>query len=292
MLWKNFRFKNLNFWGSYQKNLWENLKYCYILQERSDDMNINTSVIENSNYHGGMVSHTILWVRYFNFTGVVVWRTKQQRWIAWELLQKNIVVQPNVNWNEYYDLFFEDDNGVEKTCKVKVSKPITLLSNDINDSKITFSFQLTSPSEKIYGRSRKNYEFWLWYLGGNTIPFTIPYIISWYAGYISLNNEWNWYAPFEIKIVWKCTNPRIINITNWQKYRLEYVSSNMVYSTLNQDFNIDPLVVEDLGINIKKYRASWSKIYLEPGENKLVVLSDDPTENPQIFLKFRDSFSY
>lgn len=293
MLWKKFKFKNLDFTDSVQRVLQRTSWYSYPLQDKEDDMSMKTEILENSNYHGGVASHTLAGLRYFNFAGVVIGMDKTKRWTVRELLQQEINIKPDVNANEYFDLFWDTDNDKPRTCKVKVSRPITKSSNELGSPLISYNFQLLCPSEKIYGTTWKNAQFSLGILWWFPIPYTLPHSISWYGGYVTLNNEWNRHAPIQIQIVGKCTNPKIINITNGQKYRLNAVTNNLIYDNLNLDFDQTKfLVVEDMWQNVKNLRISGGQIFLEPWINHLVVLSDDPTEDPQIFIKYRDTFNY
>ena len=293
MLWKKFKFKTLDFTDSVQRASQQANGYSYTLQDKDDDINVKTEIVENSNYHGGVASHTLAWLRYFNFAGVAIGLDKTKRWTVRALLQASINIKPDVNANEYFDLFWDTDDDEARTCKVKVSRPVTKQSNELWSPLIPYSFQLLSPSEKIYAPTRKSAQFSLGILWWFPIPYTLPHPISGYGGYVTLNNEWNRHAPIQLQIVGKCTNPKIINITNGQKYRLNAVTNNLVYDNLNLDF--DPtklLVVEDMWQNVKNLRLSGGQIFLEPGINNLVVLSDDPSETPQIFIKYRDTFNY
>ena len=50
--------------------------------------------------------------------------------------------------------------------------------------------------------------------------------------------------------------------------------------------------MEDLGQDISSKRSTGKDLYLAPGENQLVVITDNPDEEPEIFVTRRSTFNY
>jgi len=106
-----------------------------------------------------------------------------------------------------------------------------------------------------------------------------------------VDNKGDWIAPLKIQIAGQCTNPKIINTANGNKYRITGTTTNLVLD--NRNLNNNPLeifIVTDNGVNIKEKRHSGADIFLNAGMNHIAVLTDDPTENPTITITYRDTF--
>ena len=160
------------------------------------------------------------------------------------------------------------------------------------DPIIKFTFELFAETEKIYWDITKLVEWGIWAVWWFTLPATLP-TASWnYLNAIELNNEWNHEAPIRLEIIWSCTNPKILNITNKYKYRIDWETSIMVFDNTNLLNNPKQrLVVTDNGVDIKAQRNSWSDIYLSPWLNYIVVTSDEILDDPLIRIRFRDTYS-
>ena len=78
-----------------------------------------------------------------------------------------------------------------------------------------------------------------------------------YGGEIVVENRGNWQAAIRLEVKGKCTNLKILNLTNTQKFRVEAITEDFVYDNQNGDFLPNKeLVVEDKGINIKPKRST------------------------------------
>ena len=85
----------------------------------------------------------------------------------------------------------------------------------------------------------------------------------------------------------------MINLTNNNKYRITGITTNLILD--NRNLLNDPtanLIVTDNWVNIKAQRHSWADIFLDPGANHLVVLTDIPSEAPMIYVTFRDCYIF
>lgn len=291
MIGQSFRYKTLDFTDAVQHRLQATQGYSYPLQDIEYQLANRTQTILNENYHWGLLSQTLYGVRYFNFEGIALWLDKQARGIVHHLLRTALTIEANPQKNPYYSLFWKTDDGRDVFCKAKVTESITF-KNALGDLRMPYEFQLASPSEKYYGIQLHSVEKHLWSSGGTTLSTSLGVALGGYGGEIVIENKGNRQAPVRIQIQGKCTNPKIINLTNSQKFRLEAITSDLVYDNQNLDFAPNKeLVVEDKKINIKNKRSTGGHIYLESWYNRLVVLTDDPNERATITVLYRDTYA-
>ena len=164
--------------------------------------------------------------------------------------------------------------------------------NTLWDIRMPYDFQLASPSEKFYGVELKVLEKQLGSAGGTALSTPLWTALGGYGGEIVVENRGNRQAPIRLEIKGKCTNPKILNLTNSQKFRVEAITENFVYDNQNLDFLPNKeLIVEDGEKNIKPLRSTGWQIFLEPWFNRLVVLTDNPSERANIKLYYRDTYS-
>lgn len=291
MIGKHFAFRELNFDDAYQIQLQDKLGYSYPLQNIDYNLQERTQVSLNENYHGGLLSATLYGVRYFDFEGVAIGLEKEQRGQVLHLLKSQLSIEANPQKNPYYSLFWKTDDDRAVFCKVKVSKSISF-KNALGDIRMLYDFQLASPSEKYYGTELKRVDKILWSAGGTSLSTGLGVALGGYGAEISVENRGNRQAPIRLEVKGRCTNLKILNLTNGQKFRVEAITEDFVYD--NQNLNFEPnkeLVVEDKGVNIKPLRSTGGQIYLEPWYNRLVVLTDNPGEKASIQLFYRDTYS-
>lgn len=299
MLGKAYQYKWLDFTDQVQSSLLESQGYCYVLQNIDKNVPLRTDTFDNANYHGWYSSATLAGGRLFTFAGKVCALTKEKRWQAWRILMNKLQPEPNPNvlsrW--FYDLTWTDDDGSLRTVKAKVfTHPQP--SNGVVDPEntvIDFVFELYAETEKVYDPVVNTETGGIGTHGGMTLSTPIPDYLSWFAWYIECNNEGNRDAPLKVQVVWSVTNPKIINITNQQSYRLgtptnPYTSTNLVYDNRNLNNVItERLVVTDNNVDVKKERSSWSDIYLSPWINYIIVLG---TGTANVTVTRRDTYFY
>ena len=294
MIGYNRQYKSLDFSDTTQETSIRTNWYGIVLQDEVHTATLRTDTYDRANYHGGYSSESLLSPRVFTFTGKIVGNTKALRHTARNSLVSKI--QPEANpWSlgrGFYDLTFLDDWGNARRVSAKVFK-MPEPSNDLDSPVIDFTFDLLSENEKIFWETLQTVTWWIWFVGGFTLPVTLPATLTWYAGYMTCTNNGNWASPVKISVVGNVTNPKILNITNWNKYRLTKTTTNLVFD--NQNLNNDPtksLVVTDAGTDIREYRNSGAGIYLNTGANNLVVIADSYTGTPVVTVNFYDSYIY
>lgn len=291
MIWKNFKFKDLNFSDEVQIQLQQEQNYSYPLQNVDYKLQERTQTFLNENYHGGLLSSTLFGVRYFDFEGIAIGLEKEQRGIVHQLLRTQLNIEANPQKNPYYNLFWLTDDNRPVFCKAKVTKAVDF-KNALGDIRMPYDFQLASPSEKFYGVELKVLEKQLGSAGGTTLGTTLGTALGGYGGEIVVENKGNRQAPIRLEVKGKCTNLKILNLTNSQKFRVEAITEDFLYDNQNLDFLPNKeLVVEDKGKNIKPLRSTGGQIFLEPWFNRLVVLTDDPSERATIKLYYRDTYT-
>ena len=292
MIGKARKYKWLDFTSAIQIASQVSNWYSYILQDIKKDVALRTQSYDRANYHWWFSSETLAWPRLFTFSGVAIWTTKPQRDSALKLIMAQIKPEwnPNIQNRWFYDLNWKTDWWEDRTCKAKVYS-LPSVTNWLDDPIIQFSFELYSETEKIYSPTTQIVTWWRWYLGWMTLPATLPNYFTNFLADIEVNNWWDWYAPCKISVVWKASDIQILNLTNGNVYRNNWVTTDFVLDNTNISNNpTELLVVTDLWANIKSNRNSWADIFLNPWLNKLVVLTSDPSETPTVYISWRDTF--
>ena len=290
MLWKAYQFKTLNFTDAVQCESIQTKEYAYPLQKVDTELWEHTQTFLNENYHGGLLSKTLLGIRYFNFEGIAVGMEKELRGAVQKLLRKELQVEANPQNNPYYNLYWQMDDGTPVFCKAKVTKPISF-TNNLADIQIPYKFQLASPSEKFYGVDLHTVKKVLGVVGGTPLATGLGVALGDYGREIVVENKGDWQAPIRFEVLGNCTNLKLLNLTNKQKFRVEAITTEFVYDNTNPDFEPNKeLIVEDKKQNIKPKRSTGNQIFLEPWRNRLVVLTDNPTEEAEVLLSYRDTY--
>lgn len=292
MLWKNRKYKGLDFSDATQRTLQRELWYSFPLQEKSDSLASRTDEWTHSNYHWGQLSRSLYGVRYLNFAGVGIGKSKEERAKVLRLLQEKLSLTHGIGNLEYFDLYRETDDGQARTCKAKISQALET-KHQLNSYKFDYTFQLACPSEKIYGIETKVATLARGFLWGAGLEMGLEDAIGSFAGGGIVINEGNRYAPLKIQIIGKCTNPKLYNATTGEVIRLVLQSQNLIFDNRNLNFKEGKnWILEDGGENVSSKRATGKDLYLAPGENHIVVITDDPEENPEVIITRRDTFNY
>jgi len=294
MIWKSRRYKTLDFTDSVQVVSQTSNWFSYIIQDVKKDVPLRTNVNDKANYHWWYSSNTLAWPRLFTFTWKVIGTKKDKRNIWLSLLMNKIKPEwnPNISNRWFYDLERQTDWWDERTCKAKVYQMITP-TNWLDDPIIEYTFELYSETEKIYSPTVQTVSWFRGFFWWVTLPTTLPTYLAWFSWSIPLTNNGDWFAPIKIQVVWTCTNPKILNLTNNNKYRITGTTNNLILD--NRNINNNPLetfIVTDSWTDIKKKRSSWADIFLDPWLNHIVVLTDDPTETPTVTITFRDTYIF
>ena len=78
-----------------------------------------------------------------------------------------------------------------------------------------------------------------------------------------------------------------------ESIRIQATTTNLLFDNRNLNFEEGKdWILEDLGQDISSKRATGKDLYLAPGENQLVVITDNPDEEPEIFVTRRSTFNY
>lgn len=294
MIGKSWKYKWLDFTDSVQVLSQRSNWYSYVLQDVTREVPLRTQTFERANFHWEYSSNTLAWSRIFKFTWKIIWTTKEKRHQALSILTNAIKPEwnPDIQNRWFYDLFWKTDNWEDRTCKAKVWKMLEL-SNDIDSPIIDFTFELYSETEKVYWTQVKQAMWTTAIFGWMTFPATLPTVMWWFAWTIEVENKWDWYAPCKIQVVWTATSPYIINLTNNNRYKINWTTTNLIIDNTNP-LN-DPqklLVVTDAWVDIKAKRALWADIFLNPWKNYFVLLTNWAWENPTIFITWRDTYIF
>ncbi len=294
MIGKNRKFRSLDFTESTQKTSQQTNWYSVVVQNVNMQTGLRTDINERANYHGSYSSETLANGRTFSFDCIAIWETKSKR----ATIRNTIVstLQPPGNpWvtnRWFYKLYFQDDAGNDKYARCKVLN-LPDPQNWLDDPLISFTFSLYCETEKIYWNTLKTASGGIATVWGTTFSTTFPTTFTWYAWTISCNNEWNWDAPMKVSVIGTVENPKIINVTNGQKYRIDKTTTNLILDNRNEDNNPkENLIVTDAWVNIKWYRDSWASVFLEQWINKIAVLADSYSAGTTVDITFRDTYIY
>lgn len=294
MIWKNYKYKWIDFSESLQKLSKENNWYYLMLTSDLHTTALNTTITDRANYHGGYTSETLAWPRLYTFEWQIYGSNQVNRSIAWN--QLIAAIQPE--WNPadrwFYDLEYEDWEGTKKAVKAKVfSAPEEIPSNKPCDVTFNFRFELQVETEKIDWDTLTTVSWWVWIIWWVPFATTFPNTFTWYGWAITCTNNWNRTAPVKIAVIWSIVNPKIINLTNGEKYRITKTTTNLIFDNRNVDN--DPtkrLIVTDAGVDIRWYRSSWASIFLDPWVNQLVIIWDSYDPATVVNISFKDSRLY
>jgi len=224
-------------------------------------------ITDNANDHWSESSRTLASGRLFSFSWKVVWLTKEIRWQAWDMICDAINLEPFMGSEYLHDLLFQTDSWEDRQVKVLV-KTAPKWSNWLHRPEINFVFELYAPWFAVYWISEES-ESWsssvFWWTS-----FANKFGDSWwsFSWDVVCNNEWNYKAWCEITVTWELVNPIIKNITNWNQYKINWTTNNLVLNSK------DGRTVKDWWIDISYKRDYGTAIMLSPWLNTIVVFSD------------------
>ena len=295
MLNKNFLYKGIDFSTTAQQLSQATNWYSYILKNYSMTPWLRTDYFDMANYHGSFTSETLSSWRTLTFDFELFGDDCEKRAIWWNALLS--AIQPEQNpWSLtrwFYKLNMYDCDAWDKFVYAKVVTLPDPTLPDICKKNFTFTFSLYSESEKVFWDTYNTSTWTIGFQGWMTLATTLPTTLSGYVWYITCTNDWNWAAPINLSLIWDVTNPKIINITNGNKYRITKSTTNLIYNNINLEN--DPtkrLLVTDAGVNISAYRDSGAGIYLEPWDNDLVILADSYTWTPTAAISRYDTYLF
>lgn len=231
-----------------------------------------TEIVNNVNDHWSISSNTLESGRLIVFDGYVFGITKTNRGTGWELLNSHINIEPYVNKDPFKKLEFKTDKGEDRWLLAKVNeKPKG--ANGMNDSRIKFSFSLYSNSNEVYSANKNIVTNTTGGFGGTSFPNT--FWDSWWdmGGLTSCINDWNFRAWCIIQCTHPLVNPKIRNLTNWQVFKINWSTSNLILDSTGGAWS-----VADAWVNIMNKRDYWVPIYLSPWDNYIIVSDDTGVE--------------
>lgn len=279
----NFNYKNVNFGDS------QALTNNFAIQNVRYGLNLLTQVYEKTTWHGAYSTNTLAWGRLLSITGIVFWATRADRWNAEQTLQN--IIKPEYYLDTptrgFYEYSFENDNWDKVKWMWKVYSDIRY-EDTLDSPLIQFSFDILSEDPTLKWYNQKNTSGFDWFIGGNTLPFTLPVQFNCLIGTINVVNAWNWIAPVYIQVQGSLDNPVIRNLTNSRRYWVLKTTTDLIF-----DNTWDNVVVTDAWVNVKGLRKPWSKLlYLDPWNNTLILLSDTNYVPSQVTFSILRNDSY
>lgn len=265
MIWKNFQYNWLDLSPSNVYN--NNIALSNVTAETTQ----RSKIVNNVNDHWSKASNTLEGWRLLTFEWYIFGITKDVRWEAWSLLNSHINIEPYVNVNPFKRLDFQTDEWNDRWLMAKVEdKP--KWENGVNDSRIAFSFELFCNTNEIYWTTLKSITGASGVFGGTSFPDS--FWDSWGASSSSAvcNNAGNFKAGCTIQAVWTLINPKVKNITNWQEFKIDWTTTNLVVNSLSWNWE-----VTDEWLDIMYKRDFGVPIFLSPWDNVIIVTDDTGT---------------
>ena len=251
-----------------------------VLQEVNKRVDLRTTIFNKNTYHGTNTTDTLASGRLFT--------------ISWKIFGNNIETQKGqtilnnllqLNW--FNELSFEDDWWDRYKTQVKVYS-MPEYKTEVISNIIDFTFELYSNSPTLKSFTDKNSSGGYGRIWGVTLPVELATSISWAYNWIEINNFWNQEALTKVQITWSIINPKVLNLTTWKYYWITGTTTDLVINN-----KVNPIIVEDEGINVKANRTTWSTgLILQPWINTVVVLWDDFTyENTlSVSIEYNDEY--
>ena len=270
--------------------LYDTLGYVFLLEEENHDTILRTDIFDRATFHGGYSSETLASGRLFEFSGRILAKDATARETAMRLLVGQIQPEwnPNIQGRWFYNLERDDDLLIRRSVQAKVYEA-PQIDKDLKKQKIKFTFKLLAENETIFSKITKTVTWWIGIAWGFTLPTPIPEYLSWYAWFITLNNEWNRQTPIKVRVQGTVINPKIINLTNQYNYKIANNTLDLIVDNTNPSNSPSQrLIVTDSLVNITQYRTQWGWIYLSPWINHLIVLSDVYPSDAVVTITFRD----
>jgi len=295
MIWYDFKYKWIDFSDDIQLANKASNGYGFIVENVKCWLKLSTDISELANYHGSYASNTQAGGRLFTFDVNIIYDLPGDKGIwYYEIVSK---IQPENNLGKYgrwfYPLEFTDYNWNELFVNAKVHGMPEPGDIDCNWSD-KVSFELYAETEKIYRKTEDVATgrigiFW-WITLQHTLP-TPLWDTSVWGGAILCANGWNRYAPIKLQIQGSVTNPKIINLTTMEAYRLGMTGTNIIYD--NRNITNDPrdtLKVTSSWVDASKYRTTGWQIFLAPWNNYILVTADSYDPATTVTVSFYDTF--
>jgi len=282
--------KNVNYRG---QNLWNNNQWNILLEWVSKNANLRTDYFTNENNHGSRSWYTLGDGRLFSFNWIIHGATGEDR--QWWVDLLNDIIRPEwlptatKDW--FYDLFFEDFKWNKFKTRAKVVRQCNF-DHSPDDPFIRFDFALWSDNYEYFWFSDKwYYKEISWTIDPNywvSLPVVFPFNFWPYETWISVVNNWNFIARCSVSILWDLENPKITNLTNWTFYWLNYTTKDLTIDNRGKK-----LIITDDGLDVSKYRTTWStSLYLSPWNNELIITTDSITIDLKLNILYNDTFCW
>lgn len=266
MLGKNFKYNWYDMSASNVKNT-----KC-VLTNVESRTGQNTNIVNNANNHWSVASNTLETWRAFVFSWYIFGLNKIDRWDKRKDLVNLINIEPYVNNNPFKKLEFQNDYWDALWCMSKVNeKPVW--TNWVNDPRIIFDFTLYCDSNEIYWKTLKNISWLASSFWGTSFPNSLWDSWGNYTWWANCENLGNFKAWCEIQVLWNMVNPSIRNVTNWQFFKINWTTTNLILNSLLWTWE-----VTDEWTDIMYKRDSGTPIYLSPWNNKILVIDDNDNQ--------------
>ncbi len=252
-----------------------------VLEDVNKTVELRIEIFNKQNSSGGVSTDALASPRLFTFSGTIFWdRAGSQNWQ--ELLSNMLRL-----WDGKKELSWEDDGGNKYKTQAKLYSMPRYTTNIDNDI-VWFTFELLSDNAEYISFESKITTGGLGVLGGTTLWVTLWTTLSWIIDDFTVNNLGDFRALTRVEIQWELVNPKLQNLTNGKFYQLSRTTTDLIY-----DNTSDPVTVTDMWINVRGDRVSGSTgIVLEPGENNLILISDNYSVENDITVKitYNDTF--
>lgn len=248
-----------------------------------------TQVFEKNTGHGAYSTNTLAWGRLITIFGTVFWSTRAERRNWQQRLQSIIMPEAYLNTTNrgFYEFSFKKDSGEYVKGIAKVYSDIRY-EDSIDSPIIPFSFDIFMEDPILKSLNQNTQSWFDGYMGGFKFNTKFNVKMNDLIWEIQINNAWNWISPVRINVVWNVINPKIKNTTNGRRYWLSKETNNFIF-----DNTWEVPVVTDEGVNVKGFRVAWSQlIYLNPGVNTLILLSDENYVSTDVTFSVQWNDSY
>lgn len=319
MIWKDFTYKWFTF--SDDTATINNI----VLQDVKKSITLNTTIFNKQTYHGSVLSNTLASGRLFTFSWQIFWKTREERANGQKKL--NDIIKPEwIFWDTkgFYELSFFQDDGTKVKCNARVYSMPDYTTTIEQNYIINFTFDLFVENSYFVSFENKQTDQTVsTIIGWNKLQNKLPNKLNWFTvvtysqanitdiddfilidvewneimdlvqdpswSFPNANNLWNFVWPVRIEVIWELLNPKVTNLTNWRFYWLTWITTNHLII----DNTWSNFIVEDNWVNLKSYRASWSKqLYISPWINEFNVTADNLSldENYQIKIIYNDYY--
>lgn len=222
--------------------------------------------------HGVYCSPVFARERVIEVRGKIWGKTKEERGIRRKKLEE-IFTLPSLptRSNGYYPLAFTDDDGTQWEIQAKV---ITLPSydHDLSAFVIDFSLELLAQNPVMYSKEEYSFSGNYGRMAGSPLNFTLPQSLSEYSGKVEAINEGSFSSPCRIEISGSITNPKILNITTGQSWKINRQitpDDHVVIDGFSQTLTINEID----SISLRAEGSKW--VQMTPGVNYFVLTGDD-----------------